>query len=149
MAAAHFDKTFGEVSGGEHRELLARLHEISQRRFHTGAAGTRNDLDERILRAENRTQIAANVFRNLEEIRIQMADYRLPHGLIDTGMNLRGTGGEQQPARRIQLGHEIQVYRAQACPRDFSRAVSRFRPSALGLAEPAAGSDIPAHLLQA
>ena len=39
MAAAHFHKTFGEVSGGEHGEFLSRLNEIGQRRFHTGAAG--------------------------------------------------------------------------------------------------------------
>jgi hypothetical protein len=92
MAAAHLHKTLGEISGGKDGELLSRLDVISQRRFHTGAPGAGDDLDERILGAENRTEVAANVLRNLEEIRIQMADNRLSHGLIDPGMNLRGAG---------------------------------------------------------
>ena len=92
VAAAHFDKALGEVSGSEDSKLLAGLHEIRQRGFHACAAGSRDHLDKGILRAENRTEVAADVFRNFEEIRIQMADNRLPHGLIDTGMNLRGAG---------------------------------------------------------
>src|ERR1700683_3999647 len=130
MAASHFDKALGEISGGEYSELLPRIDEISERRFHTGTAGARDHLHERVLGAENRTKVAANVFRNFEKIRIQMADNRLPHGLIDTGMNLRGAGQKQQPARRSQLRHEIQVYRAAASACDFRCVVSRSRPSA-------------------
>ena len=39
-------------------------------------------------------------------------------------MYLRGAGSKQQPARRIQGGHEIQVYRAGVCKRDHRTCVT-------------------------
>ena len=109
MAPAHLGEALREIACDEDSKLLTGFDEIGKRRFHAGAAGSRDDLHKGILRAKDGAKVAANLFRNLKEKRIQMTDDGLPHGLIDAGMNLRGAGGKQQAARRIYDGHEPSV----------------------------------------
>jgi hypothetical protein len=91
VTARDFGNAIGEVAVGAYREGLARLGEVGHRRFHAGRAGSGDGDIEFVPRGEHVAEQLAHVFRDLEEIGIQVSHNGLPHGLVNAGRDHAGT----------------------------------------------------------
>ena len=83
LAARHLADAVAEEAVGEEREFAAGLGEVGDGGFHAGAAGAGERHVELVLRRERISEQRADFIRDLEEERVEMADHRLRHGLVD------------------------------------------------------------------
>src|ERR1017187_9401666 len=102
VAARHFANAVAEETVGKERELFARLDEVGHRRFHAGGAGAGDGDVELVLDGKSVAEQGADLVDHLEEERVEMADHRLPHGLVDAGRDHAGSGSEEKALRRLE-----------------------------------------------
>jgi len=122
VTAAHFGNALAEEAGNEDGEFHARSGEVGNRGFHARAAGAGDGNGERIRGAEQHPQIAARFLHRFEKEGVQITDHGLGHGLIDARFHLRGSGSEQQAARRGKSRHVFQ------CSEVEGRVILEIRP---------------------
>src|ERR1035438_5346298 len=91
----------------QHRHLRHR-----HRRFHARGAGAGDGDVELVLGGKSVAEQGADLVDHLEEERVEMADHRLPHGLVDAGRDHAGSGSEEKALRRLErsigLRHHVQ-----------------------------------------
>ena len=95
VAAGHVREAVAEVPVGQDGKFFAGLDEISDRGFHAAGACSGDGDIEFVGRGKGVTQQAADVFGDLEEIGIQVADDGLVQRLVDARRHHAGSGSEQ------------------------------------------------------
>ena len=96
LALGHFGHPITEVPAGEHHDLGVGIDEVGDGRLHAGAAGAGDDEREFVLSAEHLAEHLLDAGADLEEVGIEMPDYRLRQGLVDPGMHLTRAGAKQE-----------------------------------------------------
>src|ERR1700719_3298274 len=108
LAAAHFGDALAKVTGAEDHQFLAGLDEIRNRRFHAGAAGSREHVNERILSSEQDAQVLADLLDDFKKVRIEVTHDGLTHGLVHAWLDLRRARPEQQTPGRMNERHKLE-----------------------------------------
>ena len=105
VPAAHFAEALAEVTVHEDREFRPRFDEVRYGGLHAGAARPRKHQREFVARAPAPLQRAPDLFVDLEEVGVEVADDRLRHGRINARVHGGGARAEQQPRRGLDIAN--------------------------------------------
>ena len=94
VTAAHLGDPVGKISGRK-STLGAGLDEVSDSRFHAGAAGAGKRECQRITGPKDFAQTGADAFTDFKKERIQIANHWLVHRRIDAILNLSWAGTDR------------------------------------------------------
>jgi hypothetical protein len=98
---AHVTDPVAEEPVSEYEYLCAGFDEIADSSLHACAPGAGDGEGKRIRRAKDGAQAVANFFDHREKIGIEMADNRLGHCLVNTGLNHSRTGAIEEAFGRV------------------------------------------------
>lgn len=94
----------GAVDGDD--GAVARLQQVHDRRFHAGGAGRGQRDAGMVRRIEQPGQRALDLFHQLLELRVQVADGRTGQGRQYAGADVGGAGPHQDAPRRLEALHD-------------------------------------------
>ncbi len=102
-ALADFDDALAEETLDADDQLVARLEQIDQARFHAGHAGGADGEGQEVLGLKRLPQHVLDFVHQHQKLRIEMPHERRGHRGQDARMHVAGTRTKQQTRRRIQL----------------------------------------------